>query len=91
MTKTREVVERLRADGYSDSQIADIIQDKPLTVEQAAAFTGYSKAYLYKLIHGGRISCYKPGGGKVLFRREDLEAFCYRNRKAADYELQEQT
>jgi len=60
---------------------------KPLTVDQAAEFTGYSKAYLYKLIHLKKIPCYKPGGGKVLFSEDDLQAFCFRQRQSADYEL----
>lgn len=63
--------------------------DKPLTVEQAADFTGYSKAYLYKLTHQKKIPCYKPEGGKVLFSVDDLRAFCFRNRQQAEYELQD--
>lgn len=65
------------------------IQDKPLTVEQAAAFTGFSQTYLYKLIHQKKIPCFKPEGGKVLFSVDDLKAFCFRNRQAADYELRD--
>lgn len=65
-------------------------QEKPLTIEQASEFTGYSKAYLYKLVHYKKIPHYKPEGGKVLFSLEDLKAFCFRNRQASDYELQEQ-
>ena len=64
--------------------------DKPLTIEQAADFTGYTKAYLYKLINLKKISCFKPEGGKILFAIEDLKTFCFRNRQAAGYELQEQ-
>lgn len=67
-----------------------IFQDKPLTVEQAAEYTGFSTAYVYKLIHQKKIPHFKPEGGKVLFKLDDLKAFCYRNRNAADFELQEQ-
>ena len=64
--------------------------EKPLTVTEAAAFTGYSKAYLFKLVHLKKIPHYKPEGGRILFSLDDLKAFCFRNRTAASYELQEQ-
>jgi len=60
---------------------------KPMRVTEAAAFLGFSKAYLYKLVHLGKISCYKPEGGKVFFKQEDLERFIFRGRRAANYEL----
>ena len=66
------------------------ILDKPLTVEQAAEYTGFSVAYVYKLIHLKKIPFFKPEGGKILFSLDDLKNFCFRNRHAAEYELQEQ-
>ena len=63
---------------------------KPISVSAAAEFCGLSKTYLYKLIHLGKIPCYKPAGGRVFFKQEELEAFIFRGRKAADYELAEQ-
>ena len=62
--------------------------EKALTIDEAAKFTGLSKNYLYKLIHQGKIPHYKPMGGRVYFKQEDLEAFIFRGRRAADYELQ---
>mgnify|MGYP000959890143 CR=1 FL=1 len=67
-----------------------ILTDKPLTIKQAADFTGYSQAYLCKLINQKKVPCFKPEGGKILFALEDLKAFCFRNRQAAGYEVQEQ-
>ena len=67
-----------------------ILTDKPLTVEQAADFTGFSQAYIYKLVHLKKIPCFKPEGGKILFSLDDLKNFVYRNRQAAGYEVQEQ-
>ena len=57
-----------------------------LSVEQAAQFTGLSKGYLYKLIYQKKIPHYKPTGGRVFFRQEELEGFIFRNRRAANYE-----
>ncbi len=73
--------------GYS---MNNTIFDKPLTVEQAAEYTGFSVAYVYKLIHLKKIPFFKPEGGKILFSLDDLKNFCFRNRQAAEYELQEQ-
>jgi len=67
-----------------------MILDKPLTVAQAAEYTGYSPAYIYKLVHLKKIPCFKPESGRVLFAPEDLKRFVYRGRQAADYELAEQ-
>jgi len=67
-----------------------VMMEKPLTVEQTAAFTGFSVAYVYKLAHLKKIPYFKPENGKILFALDDLKAFCFRNRQAAGYELQEQ-
>jgi len=70
--------------------MADYISQKPMSVAEAAEFCGFSKTYLYKLIHLGKIPCYKPEGGRVFFKQNELEQFIFRGRKAADYELAEQ-
>lgn len=64
--------------------------EKPLTLKQAAVYTGYSEAYIYKLINQKKIPVYKPENGRILFAQADLNKFVYRNRQAADYELSEQ-
>lgn len=66
------------------------LQNRPLTVKEASEYLGYSPSYLYKLIHLKQIPHYKPTGSKVVFKLEDLEAYAFRNRKSASYELQEQ-
>jgi excisionase family DNA binding protein len=53
---------------------------KALTVDEAAAFTGLKKSYLYKLISKRKIPFYKPLGGRVYFKQEELEGFIFRNR-----------
>jgi len=59
---------------------------KALTVVEAAAFTGLSQNYIYKLIHQKRIPFYKPMGGRVFFKQDELEGFIFRNRSGANYE-----
>jgi excisionase family DNA binding protein len=67
--------------------MSDFNSQKPMNVMAAAEFCGLSKTYLYKLIHLGKIPYYKPEGGRVFFKQEDLEAFVFRGRRSADYEL----
>ena len=69
--------------------MSNFLSKKPMGVTEAAEFLGFSKTYLYKLIHLGLIACYKPQGGRVFFKQEDLQAFIFRGRRAADYELSE--
>jgi excisionase family DNA binding protein len=63
--------------------------ERPIGIKEAMEFTGYSRSYLYKLIHFNKIPCYKPGEGKVFFKPGELAEFVYRNKKAADYEISE--
>jgi excisionase family DNA binding protein len=64
-------------------------ENKPLTAELAAAFLGFSKGYLYKLVAANKIAYYRPGGKILYFTRDDLEKYAYRNRVASRYELRE--
>ena len=59
---------------------------KPLTIDEAAEFTGLSKFYLYKLVHQQKIPHYKPMGGRLFFKQSELESFIFRGRQGADYE-----
>lgn len=64
----------------------------PMTVERAAEYTGFTKSYLYKLIHAGKIPSYKPDTskqGKVILCKEELQTFIFSNRRASNEELQE--
>ena len=50
---------------------------KPLSSDEAAAFLGYSKAYLHKLVYQKKVPYYKPLNGRLFFKREELERFIY--------------
>jgi excisionase family DNA binding protein len=60
-----------------------------MNIDEAAQFLGLAKKTLYNYVSAGKIPCYKPGGRLVFFKREELEEFAFRNRHAADYELNE--
>ncbi|MCI1210040.1 MAG: helix-turn-helix domain-containing protein [Treponema sp.] len=69
-----------------------LIDKTPMTINQAAEFTGYSKKYLYRLIHDGVIPYYKPDNrkkGKVIFCKEELASWIFKNRRQTGSELQE--
>ena len=59
---------------------------KALTVDEASAFTGLSRNYIYKLVHQRKIPYYKPLRGRLFFKQDELEGFIFRNRQAAEYE-----
>jgi excisionase family DNA binding protein len=63
--------------------------NKPMTAETAAAFLGFKKGYLYKLVAMNKIAYYRPGGKILFFKQEDLEKYVYQNRIASRYELRE--
>jgi len=58
----------------------------PLTVAEASEYTHLSKGYLYQLAYYRKISHFKPSGGRLYFKKEDLDAFIFRNRRSADFE-----
>jgi excisionase family DNA binding protein len=58
-----------------------------LSVEMTTQYTGYSRSYIYKLVHWNKIPCHKPTGGRLFFKKSELEDFLLRGKKAADYEI----
>ena len=58
-----------------------------LTIDECAMYTGYSRNYLYRLTSQRAIPCYKPGGGKICFRKSEIERWMLSNRQATTAEL----
>ena len=55
-------------------------ENKPLSVREAAEFLNFKPCYIYNLVHFGKLTAYKPGGKKLLFKQCDIEKFAYGNR-----------
>lgn len=57
------------------------ITDKtPMSVEEAAAYTGYKKSYIYCLIRERKIPSYKPDKsrkGRVFLCKEEIQAYIF--------------
>lgn len=60
-----------------------------LTTEEAAAYLGMRKSYLYKLTMNKKIPHYKPMGKVCYFQRKELEEWLLSNRVSTDEELSE--
>ena len=58
----------------------EVFYNVPLGVEEAAAFLKVKPNTIYQLVFYGKIISYKPGG-KLLFKRSDLEAYAYSNKR----------
>ena len=61
--------------------------NKPLNVKQASEFLSLKPSYIYNLVFYGKLTAYKPGGKYLLFKESDLEAYAFRNKRTADFEL----
>ena len=77
-------------------KVADIVtaqtiftKKEVLTTEEAAAYMGMRKSYLYKLTMNKKIPHYKPMGKVCYFQRKELEAWLLSNRVSTDEELTE--
>jgi len=76
----------------ADLVTANIISCKKevLTSDEAAAYMGVSKSYLYKLTARKEIPHYKPNGKMCYFNRKELEQWLQSNRVSTDAELSQQ-
>jgi excisionase family DNA binding protein len=58
-----------------------------LSTDKAAQFTGFSRTYIYRLVHNQKIPCYKPTGKHLFFKKSELEEFLLHGRQATSSEL----
>jgi excisionase family DNA binding protein len=58
-----------------------------MNIWEAAEYCGYSKSYLYQLVHRKEIPRYKPSGGRIFFKRKELDDFISRGKQDAGYEI----
>lgn len=49
------------------------IENKFITIKEAAEYLGYSVGYLYKLVSKKEIPFYQPTGSKILFDKNEIE------------------
>ncbi|MBN9313657.1 MAG: hypothetical protein BGO40_01865 [Chryseobacterium sp. 39-10] len=61
-----------------------------LTLNELAAYTGFSKSHIYKLTHKNEIPHYKPSGKCIFFNLKEINEWLMRNRTAANSEIEQQ-
>jgi excisionase family DNA binding protein len=54
-----------------------------LTFEEACAYLGYKRSYLYKLTSAGIVPHSKPNGKKIFFERKSLENWMLSNPRSS--------
>jgi|SRR5690554_3436300 len=53
---------------------------KVLTFDEVVAYTGFKASYLYKLTSSYAIPYSKPGGGKLFFEKDEIDAWLLENK-----------
>jgi predicted DNA-binding transcriptional regulator AlpA len=66
------------------------IKEPPIRMNKVMEISGYSRSYIYKLVHWKKIPCHRPTNGRLFFYESEILDFLARNRQAADYEVSEQ-
>ncbi len=74
-------IDRLQAVSLTDKEVWNY--------QDLAGYTGFSKGHLYNLVAEGEIPHYKPLGGKVFFKRSEIEDWLLQNRVCSNQELEE--
>jgi len=69
---------------YLDERLRNIetlllFQKTVLNFDETAAYTGFSKSYLYKLTSTAGIPHFKPQGKHIFFSKADIDTWLQRN------------
>ena len=66
-----------------------LTQKNVLNFSELKLYTNLSESYLYELTSSGGIPCYKPNGKHLYFKKQEIEDWMLRNRKATNIEIDE--
>jgi excisionase family DNA binding protein len=64
-------------------------EKEPLTIDEAAIFTGLCKSTLYKLSHERAIPVHRPRNGRLIFLRSELMSWIRAGKKSTYAEISE--
>lgn len=59
-----------------------------LTLDETASFMGVSRSTLYKMSHNRDLPVYKPTGGRLYFKKDDLIKYMQSNRVMSKQEIE---
>ncbi len=77
-----------KVDVKNDKSKNTLVNQNYYNVEQLNAYTGFSKAYIYKLTHLNKIPFYKPTGGKIMFSKVEIEKWISESRFSTRAEIE---
>jgi len=63
------------------------MEQKYLSIDEAAEKLGFKKSYVYKLVWARTIPHYKPNGGRLLFNAAEIDAWIRRGKVSTVDEL----
>jgi excisionase family DNA binding protein len=91
LSSVMELIQEIDEAASASTVIYQTAPKEFLTLEEAKELTGYSKTSLYQLINQGKIPCHRPTGegGRIFFKRSEIETFLSRRKQSADYEISE--
>ncbi|KFE98241.1 excisionase [Chryseobacterium formosense] len=61
-----------------------------LNVEELSDYTGFTKSYIYKLVHTSQIPSSKPGGKVLFFERKKIDLWLLQNSSKSNSEITEE-
>lgn len=61
-----------------------------LSLDECAAYTGLSVNHIYRLTSQRQIPFYKPMGGKIYFKKSEIENWLLQGRQATNSEISSQ-
>ena len=61
-----------------------------LNLNELVDYTGFSKSYVYQLVHRNEITYSNPNGGMLFFNRKEIDEWLLSNRFKSDSEITEQ-
>jgi len=71
-----------------NKRLEDISSRKEvMSINDLAAYTGWTTSYLYQLTRKRQIPFYRPSGKTIFFRRSEIEDWIFQHRVATGVEL----
>jgi predicted DNA-binding transcriptional regulator AlpA len=64
-------------------------RETPIRIKAVMELTGFSRSYIYKLVHWRKLPCHKPTNGQLFFYESEILDFLSRGKQSADYEIEE--
>ena len=62
-------------------------KELPIRIDRVMELTGYSRAYIHKLVCWKKLPCHKPTNGRLFFFESEIIEFLSQGKRSADYEL----